>query len=326
MDSDDDDLYGQDEPKISNGVGQDGHPSGTVKMEDLEEGEEEGEEVEGEDSDDDDINFITDSKEAPKAEVLETRHQPPITLLPHDTRKTSATPVSAIKHEQSVDRKSTPSANEKPGTDYPARHTSTIDLDANPIHPTTGKPILSTDFDTDFPTESSKPWRKPGSDITDYFNYGFDEFTWASYCFKRQQTPKEISEIKAQADFMKSFVEGIPGGAAPGIAAGAATQGAGAAMPGMPGMPSEAEMQQRFMSMMERGIDPSSMNLEQFMQQMMMGGGQGFAGQGQAFAGMPGGGQQQQPQMAFGGGAGGGAGFDQGGSFGKGRGRGRRGW
>lgn len=128
---------------------------------------------------------------------------------------------------------------------------------------------------------------------------------------------------------MKSFVEGIPGGGAPGIATGAATQGAGAAMPGMPGMPSEAEMQQKFMSMMERGIDPSSMNLEQFMQQMMMGGGQGFAGQGQGFGGMPGGGQQQQqqqPQMAFGGGAGGSAGFDQGGSFGKGRGRGRRGW
>ncbi len=52
MDSDDDDLYGQDESKTSNGFGQDGHPSGAMKMEDLEEGEEEGEEVEGEDSDD----------------------------------------------------------------------------------------------------------------------------------------------------------------------------------------------------------------------------------------------------------------------------------
>ena len=52
MDFDDDDLYGQDEPRTSNSVGQDGHPSGAMKMEDLEEGEEEGEEVEGEDSDD----------------------------------------------------------------------------------------------------------------------------------------------------------------------------------------------------------------------------------------------------------------------------------
>ncbi len=224
-------------------------------------------------------------------------------------------------------RKSTPSVNEKPGTDYPARPTSTIDLKANPIHPTTGKPILSTDFDTDFPTESSKPWRKPGSDITDYFNYGFDEFTWASYCLKQQQMPKEISEIKAQADFMKSFVEGIPGAGAPAIPAGTAAQGPSAPMPGMPGMPSEAEMQQRFMSTMERGIDPSSMTPEQLMQQMMMGGGQGFGGQSQGFGGMPGSGQQQQqPQMTFGGGAGSGGGFEQGGNFGKGRGRGRRGW
>ncbi|UYV81037.1 hypothetical protein LAZ67_19002593 [Cordylochernes scorpioides] len=26
-----------------------------------------------------------------------------------------------------------------------------------------------------------KPWRKPGADITDYFNYGFNEDTWRSY-------------------------------------------------------------------------------------------------------------------------------------------------
>jgi pre-mRNA 3'-end-processing factor FIP1 len=197
------------------------------------------------------------------------------------------------------------------------------------VHPATGKPILSTDFDTDFPTESSKPWRKPGSDITDYFNYGFDEFTWASYCLKQQQMPKEISEIKAQADFMKSFVEGIPGGGVPGMPAVPAAPAGPAANGTMAGMPNEAEMQQRFMSMMERGIDPTSMSPEQFMQQMMMGGGgggQGFGGQGQGFGGMQGGGQQQQPQMGFGGGGGSGGGFDQGGNFGKGRGRGRRGW
>jgi hypothetical protein len=52
MDSDDDDLYGQDDPNTSNGVPQDDHPAGESKTDDLEEGEEEGEEVEGEDSDD----------------------------------------------------------------------------------------------------------------------------------------------------------------------------------------------------------------------------------------------------------------------------------
>ena len=52
MESDDDDLYGQDDHSKSNGVPQDGHPNSQMKTEDLEEGEEEGEEVEDEDSDD----------------------------------------------------------------------------------------------------------------------------------------------------------------------------------------------------------------------------------------------------------------------------------
>jgi hypothetical protein len=52
MESDDDDLYGQDDHNISETVQPDGHPVGEVKIEDLEEGEEEGEEVEDEDSDD----------------------------------------------------------------------------------------------------------------------------------------------------------------------------------------------------------------------------------------------------------------------------------
>lgn len=33
------------------------------------------------------------------------------------------------------------------------------------------------------------PWRKPGADITDYFNYGFDENSWKIYC-KRQREGK----------------------------------------------------------------------------------------------------------------------------------------
>ncbi|EDW81625.2 uncharacterized protein Dwil_GK10927 [Drosophila willistoni] len=31
-----------------------------------------------------------------------------------------------------------------------------------------------------------KPWRKPGSDITDYFNYGFNEMTWRAYCERQK--------------------------------------------------------------------------------------------------------------------------------------------
>jgi pre-mRNA 3'-end-processing factor FIP1 len=217
---------------------------------------------------------------------------------------------------------------DKPGSEYPARHTSKIDPNDNPVHPTTGKPILSTDFDADFPTESSKPWRKPGSDITDYFNYGFDEFTWASYCLKQQQMPKEVEEINAQAEQMKAFVEGIPGGGGipsmPGMptgSAGAAPAGAANGMQ-MPGMPSEADMQQMFQNMMAQGVDPSAMDSNQFMQ-MMMGGGMGQAQpptgpQGVGF----GVGGFDQGNGGFDGGGGGGGG---GGRGIRGRGRGRRG-
>lgn len=32
-----------------------------------------------------------------------------------------------------------------------------------------------------------KPWRKPGADLTDYFNYGFTEDTWQAYCARQKR-------------------------------------------------------------------------------------------------------------------------------------------
>ncbi|GFV70668.1 pre-mRNA 3'-end-processing factor FIP1 [Trichonephila clavipes] len=47
-----------------------------------------------------------------------------------------------------------------------------------------------------------KPWRKPGADITDYFNYGFNEETWKAYCEKQRKlridnnmAPKQVVQI-----------------------------------------------------------------------------------------------------------------------------------
>lgn len=42
-------------------------------------------------------------------------------------------------------------------------------------------------YDFDINTVEDKPWRKPGADITDYFNYGFNEETWIAYCEKQRQ-------------------------------------------------------------------------------------------------------------------------------------------
>uniref|UniRef100_A0AAV2KY85 Pre-mRNA polyadenylation factor Fip1 domain-containing protein n=1 Tax=Knipowitschia caucasica TaxID=637954 RepID=A0AAV2KY85_KNICA len=50
--------------------------------------------------------------------------------------------------------------------------------------------------DTDI-TESpvGKPWRNPGANITDYFNYGFTEESWEAYCKKRKEMKKAIKKM-----------------------------------------------------------------------------------------------------------------------------------
>ncbi|KAM8952871.1 LOW QUALITY PROTEIN: uncharacterized protein RCH25_043602 [Pelodytes ibericus] len=46
-----------------------------------------------------------------------------------------------------------------------------------------GLPVLEVDLDS----FEDKPWRKPGADISDYFNYGFNEATWKVYCEKQRR-------------------------------------------------------------------------------------------------------------------------------------------
>ncbi|VDD83843.1 unnamed protein product [Mesocestoides corti] len=38
-----------------------------------------------------------------------------------------------------------------------------------------------------------KPWKRPGADITDYFNYGFTEDTWIQYCEKQKILRQEYA-------------------------------------------------------------------------------------------------------------------------------------
>ncbi|XP_071452130.1 pre-mRNA 3'-end-processing factor FIP1 isoform X2 [Hetaerina americana] len=45
--------------------------------------------------------------------------------------------------------------------------------------------VQAHDFNLD--SLEDKPWRKPGADITDYFNYGFNEETWRAYCERQKR-------------------------------------------------------------------------------------------------------------------------------------------
>lgn len=46
-------------------------------------------------------------------------------------------------------------------------------------------PGVKSVLDADIDGLEDKPWRKSGVDITDYFNYGFNEESWRNYLSKQ---------------------------------------------------------------------------------------------------------------------------------------------
>jgi pre-mRNA 3'-end-processing factor FIP1 len=56
-----------------------------------------------------------------------------------------------------------------------------------------GRSILEVDLGA----MSDKPWRRAGSDISDWFNYGFDEISWEAYCYRRRELGDMASVLKA---------------------------------------------------------------------------------------------------------------------------------
>lgn len=42
--------------------------------------------------------------------------------------------------------------------------------------------IFRTPFDVNSDVFKKKPWRNPGMDINDFFNFGFNEQSWKDYC------------------------------------------------------------------------------------------------------------------------------------------------
>ncbi|XP_034044317.1 pre-mRNA 3'-end-processing factor FIP1 isoform X2 [Thalassophryne amazonica] len=58
-----------------------------------------------------------------------------------------------------------------------------------------GVPVLEVDMES----FEEKPWRKPGADLSDYFNYGFNEDTWKVYCDKqrRLRTGGDMSTVSS---------------------------------------------------------------------------------------------------------------------------------
>ncbi|KZO94095.1 hypothetical protein CALVIDRAFT_234099 [Calocera viscosa TUFC12733] len=48
-------------------------------------------------------------------------------------------------------------------------------------------------YEVELQSLTEKPWRRSGSDLSDWFNYGFDEISWEAYCLRK----KELAELSA---------------------------------------------------------------------------------------------------------------------------------
>ncbi|RKF71910.1 Pre-mRNA polyadenylation factor FIP1 [Golovinomyces cichoracearum] len=211
------------------------------------------------------------------------------------------------------------------GTELPGIATSKIDVNAKPVYLPAGKPITQLNIDEDLP-ENEKPWRRPGTDITDFFNYGFDEFTWTLYANKQETVRSEYNADKIALNNKKLFEDMnmmMAMGAMPPMVPNAT---GGTQMAGMEGMDMQAMMQH----MVAAGLDPTQMDAASIFDAMQ--GNQGAVG-------VSGAGQGNNPGQGFGSQIGFGQGpnqysFDQGlmnsGDRSRGgmvgRGRGRRGW
>ncbi|RYO72447.1 hypothetical protein AA0113_g1143 [Alternaria arborescens] len=305
-DESDDDLYG-DETTTQ-------QQKDAKKEEDDSSGDEPMDEESGdEEESDSDIDIIIEKAPAPPKHAG--------TQAPPESKaiKIEAPPASSTTPSQQGAPKTVPttggtvpqlSAAALSGAAFPAQRTSTIDVNGNPVYPPQGKEILSVDIDADL-AEEQKIWRRPGEDQSDYFNYGFDEFTWELY---RQRQVSMANTLQGQKNDMAQMQAMMGGGPMPGMPGmGAGPQGNGGpggappTGPGGggnamgPGGMNEQQMQMMMQDMMAQGMDPSQMDFASFMQMA----GQGMGGFGGGPGGQQGGGFQQGHQGGGRGGRGG---------------------
>ncbi|KDN52869.1 hypothetical protein K437DRAFT_272164 [Tilletiaria anomala UBC 951] len=104
-----------------------------------------------------------------------------------------------------------------------------------------GKPG-DTVYHLDPTTMDLKPWRRAGTDLTDYFNYGFDEESWKRWGEKKRRIIEERREFeqKRMEGWQNSMAHAMRGPVSSGAVGmnpfAAAMMGMSPGMPGMPGM------------------------------------------------------------------------------------------
>ncbi|KAJ7116832.1 hypothetical protein C8R43DRAFT_112628 [Mycena crocata] len=120
------------------------------------------------------------SEPPPSAPVAATAATP----VPQDESPPQA-PVAAegVSVDDGIDPSTLPPVPAPPS--HPA-------IDPNVTGTVDGRSII----DVDMSSLSEKQWRRPGSDISDWFNYGFDELSWEAYCYRRRDLGELANVLK----------------------------------------------------------------------------------------------------------------------------------
>ncbi|KAI8990654.1 hypothetical protein BD414DRAFT_535932 [Trametes punicea] len=195
---------------------------------------------------------------------------PPLAATPGTTEKMHEGEKEAMK-DSGLDPNTLPPATAPPS------HPS-----INPSMPgmIDGRSILEYDLNA----MAEKPWRRPGSDLSDWFNYGFDEISWEAYCYRRREMSDLASmlktnvlnfagmpedqllalppEVRAMVMAGATAVMANGGAGAPG-GAGMIPPGAGMNMNGGPMMNQIMNMGPMMNPMMDMGVNMGDMGMMQ---------------------------------------------------------------
>jgi pre-mRNA 3'-end-processing factor FIP1 len=133
-----------------------------------------------------------------------------------------------------------------------------------------GRSILEVDINA----LADKPWRRPGSDISDWFNYGFDELSWEAYCYRRRDLGEMATVLKTNVINFSAMPEdqlvALPPEVRTMVMTGANAMMNNAANPNMMG--ANVMMDMGMMGPMGMGMN-GDMGMGNPMMQGMMGGG-----------------------------------------------------
>ncbi|KAK9765936.1 cleavage polyadenylation factor subunit fip1 [Basidiobolus ranarum] len=166
------------------------------------------EEVKKEDNEDDDDDADEDDNEDSDSDIEFVTEMPDDENQDGEGRRNSLVNIKPNQYQKNANA----SGNNQDGTQQATAANRPGGIDLNAVGEIEGQSIYEVDLDS----FEDKPWRKPGADLTDYFNYGFNEYTWRLYCSKQKQMRedqflrKRINVYESKPDMMGDMPPDMP--------------------------------------------------------------------------------------------------------------------